>query len=113
MVLPGSMKQHKIEHLCCKPKSQYKSAVGKHWYQCNGCGSIDLGNDKNSRHLLWRNWHFKNCFNDNTKPGTKLKRAVRGTERDFIVAVKQGKVDGVTWDGQRPRDARFEWKVNP
>lgn len=112
MALPGQKTQHKIEHICCdNAAGNYKSVNGKHWYRCSGCGETDIDKESRADHKRWRDKHFKSCFVDNTKPGRKARRVVAGTETEMRAAAKQNKIVGrVTYDYNRPRNARYEWR---
>lgn len=110
MSLPGAKKQHKIEHLCCQKDSKFKAINGQHVYQCSACGETDRAREKSLLHSAWRDKHIKGCFYNSRRPGGKLAKSVSGTERELIVAIKQGKVLGVKHDRFNPRNARFTWK---
>jgi hypothetical protein len=69
MVLPHSVKQSKIQHLCCGGGPYVNDANG-HFYACNvqrgGCGAQLRGDDNSLEEL--KNKHFKECFGDDNTP---------------------------------------------
>jgi hypothetical protein len=38
------------------------SVNGRHLYRCNGCGEEDRGNDRDRKHMQWRERHWANCW---------------------------------------------------
>jgi hypothetical protein len=36
--------------------------TGRSLYRCEGCGEEDRGNDRDRRHMQWRERHWANCW---------------------------------------------------